>query len=204
VPAKTAVAIGLALVAALAGFAASTLIGGDGGGGDRSADARALARSNPLRGIVAQHLPGFRCAVTTAPAGAGVAQNAVCTPRRAGRAAVTRLTLARFEEQAAMDGLYARARRTSPDPAARRPGDCAAQGTWGGFGRWFDGGAVGGRMFCARSGGGTPAERPEITWTVDDSLVLVHATGRSSADLGAFWLRRRALTNPIDDQEGPR
>jgi hypothetical protein len=204
VPAKTAVAIGLALVAALAGFAASTLIGGDGGGGDRSADARALARSNPLRGIVAQHLPGFRCAVTTAPAGAGVAQNAVCTPRRAGRAAVTRLTLARFEEQAAMDGLYARARRTSPDPAARRPGDCAAQGTWGGFGRWFDGGAVGGRMFCARSGEGTPAERPEITWTVDDSLVLAHATGRSSADLGAFWLRRRALTNPIDDQEGPR
>ncbi|HEX2103775.1 MAG TPA: serine/threonine-protein kinase [Solirubrobacteraceae bacterium] len=182
----TAVAVGLALVAAVAGYATSALVdGGDDGRGSASAPVRADAAKDGLGAVIAAGLPGLRCTVTSAPPGGAVVENARCTPDARRTPGVSRVTLARFSSTAAMNDLYRSARRLSPDSSARLPGTCRPDVPWGGSGRW-----AGGRMFCAGAG------RASITWTVDSLRVLATASGVRRFELGTWWLRERDLRRP--------
>ncbi|HEY3186550.1 MAG TPA: hypothetical protein VGJ70_03700, partial [Solirubrobacteraceae bacterium] len=154
---------------------------------------RALAAKDALRGIAAKGLPEFRCAFTRAAPGGAVRENARCAPREPGASPIERLTLALFSTRRALDRRYERARVRAPDAAVRRGSDCRPDRPWGGHGSWF-----GGKMFCSVAGAGHPAGRPSIVWTVNDSLVLGEARARRSSDLGAWWLGRRHLRNPLD------
>ncbi len=200
---RTAVALGCALLAAVAGYAASTLIGGDadaGPGGTpvgADADADAAVVGSALRAIVAKSLPELRCTVTRAPAGGPVLENAGCSPRKAGAPALRQVTLTLLPTKPALDALFDNARALTPGAAVRTPGDCRPDLPWGGFGRWFRGAdlsQLGGRMFCFIPS--AAAREPRIVWTVEDSLVLAEASAADSSALGDWWIRRRHLRKP--------
>jgi serine/threonine-protein kinase len=184
---RTAVALGLALVAAVIGFAVASQVGGDGEQRTTQAGAdAATASGGALQDIVSRGLPDLACTVRAAPPGGQVVENATCRPKGGGEPA--RLTLARFSSTAALDGLFDRARALTADAVVRRPGDCGPDGPWGGQGRW-----AGGRMFCSGASDGTGGTNPSVSWTVARSRVLAQATGTTSADLGAWWVSHRDL-----------
>jgi serine/threonine-protein kinase len=190
-------------IAALAGLAVAAAVGGyalsrtTGGGNDQSpgparaaapGGIRALAARDPLRAVIAKNLPDVQCAVTRAPAGGAVVENATCVPRTAGDRSLGRLTLTLFADREALNRLYEAARALVQDPAVRRRSDCGPDRPYGGHGRWSTGGARAGKMFCEPRAG-----RPRVVWTVDESKVLGEATAADSTELGAWWVSSRYL-----------
>jgi hypothetical protein len=188
------------VVAGVAGYIASTLVGGKGSPSGATAPAVAAAGGGSSQGaasakgtlgaIAARNLPDLRCSITAAAAGGPTLEHATCTPIKAGSPAITRVALTSFADKAGLDRFYANALALVNDPAARRPADCRPDLAWGGRGRWFrdtDLTVPGGRMFCFTAG------QPTIVWTVNGVLILAQAAASSSSELGAWWARERLL-----------
>jgi hypothetical protein len=192
----TLAVVGCALVAAVIGYALSTL-GGDGGGEGAGATRASTAAGGstagggPLRTIADRDLADLRCTVTSAAPGGQVVANAACAPVKAGGAPVRRVSLTLFSDRAALRGLYDRSRTLAGGAAVSTSGDC--RGGVGGYGRWSavaDGTRTGGRMFCLARG--TTGES-RIVWTADDALVLAEATAPDAARLAGWWVDHRGL-----------
>ena len=179
------------LLAAVLGYAVSTLGGDDGGGGGTgggAGDARsagvAQAAAGNLKAIAARSLPDLRCTVTAAPAGGRVVENAACVPKAAGAPDIERVTLTLFSDREQLDRLYDRSRAVAGAAATGGAAGCSP-------GPWFkDAGRTqqGGRRFCST---GAPGAR--IVWTADDALVLADAGATSAPELERWWAGRRNL-----------
>jgi serine/threonine-protein kinase len=188
---KRAGAVAIAtLLAAVAGYGASQLLGGDDGGAPETPQA-----TGPLAGIVRTGLPSFRCTVTDGPPGGTVVRRATCAPAQPGHPGIRRVTLTQLTSREALDKLFTDARALTPELAGAT-GGCGPGTAFGGSGRWFEdasGTSAGGRVFCYTPRRQGTEALPTVVWTVNDSTLLAEAAAPSSVELAHWWANRRHL-----------